>query len=145
MDTLIIVFSCVAAFLLVSLVLTTLVLVARIRALEDMILEVAQSTPPAKIEETAAKMAGVESKVDTQLVELGKFRQAIHGEVQRLYAIMRRKEKAAGFVQGAQEGEEEVIPDEIDPKDLGEKEAPKEPGKTNFTRAELRAKMRKSG
>lgn len=145
-STIIVTFSCVAGALLLLSVLTSLVLWARIRGAEDALIDLAQRAPDKKVDAAVSRSELTEARVSNAVVELEKFKSGIHGEVQRLYGIMRRAEHAAGFVKGAQDGkpEEPETPDEIDPSQLTGNETPtKKP--TTLSRTELRERARKAG
>lgn len=102
----VVVFSCVAGALLLVSILSTLILWARVSAVEDrqaeFLVEMLEKAPPKQLESAVAGAANAQSMVQTALLELGKYKEQIHGEMQRFYAIMRRNEKASGFVQGEQ-------------------------------------------
>jgi len=101
-----IVFSSVSGVLALAILISVVYLVNRQNQLREYIsrlsVEVVERTPPKQLEAAVATAEGSRARIDTALLELGKFKEGVHGEMQRFYAIMRRNEKAAGFVQGQQ-------------------------------------------
>ncbi len=145
-----VVFSCVGGALLLVSVLSTLILWARISALDDgeteLVKLINEKAAPKQIEQALATADSARSRIDTALLELGKFRDQVHSEMQRFYAIMRRNEKAAGFVEGQQalgstKPPEAETPDEISASDL--KPAPETEGRES--KVELRRRARQAG
>lgn len=142
-----VVFSVVASCLLLLSVLITLILLARIHSVDDRqdLLEVnmAERAVPKQLEKALATAESSRDRIDNAVLELGKFKDGVHGEMQRFYAIMRRNEKAAGFVQGQQAGQPDVQehPDEIPAASLGPTADETEP----ISKADLRKQARAAG
>ncbi len=142
-----VVFSVVACCLLLLSVLSTLICWARIHSVDDRqdLLEVnmAERAVPKQLEKALATAESSRDRIDNAVLELGKFKDGVHGEMQRFYAIMRRNEKAAGFVQGQQAGQPEVQehPDVIPAASLEPVADETEP----ISKAELRKQARAAG
>lgn len=145
-----VVFSCVAGALLLISVLTTLICWARISALDDgeteLVKLISEKAQPKQLEQALATAESSRSRIDTALLELGKFKEQVHSEMQRFYAIMRRNEKAAGFVEGQQTGSPAAAetPDEISPSDLKPPEGELD-DRGRETKGELRKRAREAG
>ncbi len=101
-----VVFSSVSGVLALAILITAGYLVNRLNQLREFGIrlnnELATKSQPKQIEQALATAEGSRARIDTALLELGKFKEGVHSEMQRFYAIMRRNEKAAGFVQGQQ-------------------------------------------
>lgn len=112
--------------------LSSAILWARIVSVED-------RAEPKQLAEVKTKAEAVEARLDAQILQLGKFREGVHGEMQRFYSIMRRNEKAlAGPEPEGEDGEEH--PDEVS------LDALKKPAETEIqSRAELRRIARERG
>ncbi len=146
----IVVFSCVGAAILLISLLTTGVLWARLSAVDDrqeaLAREMLKEAQPKQLEKALAVAEGADHRISTAVLELGKFKDQVHAEMQRFYAIMRRNEKAAGtFQPSPQSGsteDESAPPDEISVDSLKKKpdEVPE-----RETKAELRARARAAG
>lgn len=142
-----VVFSVVASCLLLLSILITLILLARIAGVDDRqdVLEanMAERAIPKQLEKALATSESSRDRIDTALLELGKFREGVHGEMQRFYAIMRRNEKAAGFVQGQQSAQvdEPQHPDVIPSGSIDQSPAEGEP----ISKVELRKQARAAG
>jgi len=142
-----VVFSVVAGALLLLSVLTTLIYWARLSAVVERQDELARvlhdKAPQKQIEKAVVVSEGTRDRLDTALLELEKYRQGIHGEMQRFYGIMRRNEKSAAIVSAQDGGGESApeLPDEISAEDLkpsAEEEAP-------ISKAQLRKQARDAG
>lgn len=81
------------------------ILWARVVSLED-------RAEPKQLEEAKTKAEAVEARLDSALLQLSKFREGVHGEMQRFYSIMRRNEKALERPEPEREDGEDH-PDEI--------------------------------
>ncbi len=141
-------FSIVAGAIVLLSILSSLFCWVRLNRLWDFSVrlnnELAEKTPPKQIEKALATAEGARARIDTALLELGKFREGVHGEMQRFYAIMKRNEKAAGFVPGQlpPQGKEAEIPDEISASDL----KPVTPAQEDkISKADLRKRAREAG
>ncbi len=115
-----VVFSCVAGSLALAGLITAVVLFTRQNRLNDFAIrlnnELATKSQPKQLESAVATAEGSRARIDTAILELGKFKEGVHSEMQRFYAIMRRSERAAGFVQGQQpaaQPTEQEFPDVI--------------------------------
>ncbi len=142
-----VVFSSVAGCLVLAILITNVILFNRQNRLNDFTIrlnnEVATKSQPKQIESALAKAEGSSARVDTAVLELGKFKEQIHSEVQRYYAIMRRNEKAAGFVQGQQSA---PAPPESEFPDVIPGSAVKKPEEDEVeSRASLRERARAAG
>ncbi len=142
-----IVFSSVAGCLVLAILITNVILFNRQNRLNDFTIrlnnEVATKSQPKQLESAVVTAEGSRARVDTALLELGKFKDQIHSEMQRSYAIMRRNEKAAGFVAGQQstaQPPESEFPDVI-PGSAVKKPDEDEPE----TKASLRERARAAG
>lgn len=144
--TYLVVFSAVAGCLFILSVLTTLFLVNALRGMQADLDELDERAEPKAIQKALAISEGTAQRVDTAVVELGKFREGIHKEVQRLYGIMRREEKAsARFEAAGQQDESEDgpdIPDQIDPEQLAGAQGEET---EELSKAELRRRAREAG
>ncbi len=145
----VVVFSCVAGVVLLVSVLSSGVLWARLSAVDDrqeaLAREVLKATPPKQIAQALAVSESADNRISTAVLELGKFKDQVHSEMQRFYAIMRRNEKAAAgqnssFSKSTEE--ESAPPDEISVDSLKKKssDVPE-----NETKADLRARARAAG
>ncbi len=105
-STYLVVFSSVTGSLALGILILAVVLFNRQNQLRQYVVrlsnEVLEKAPPKQLEQAVATAESSRARMDTQLLELGKFKEGVHSEMQRFYAIMRRNEKAAGFVQGQQ-------------------------------------------
>jgi len=120
------------------LALITLICLARFNSVEDQIQEKAE---PKALERARAVAEGAADRVDAATVELRKFKEGIHAEMQRFYGIMRRNEKTLERQAVAeQSSDEEETPDEI-PASAFQKPSKEE----EMSRAELRALARSRG
>ncbi len=147
-STPIVVFSCIAgAILLVSLLMSG-VLWARLSAVDDrqeaLAREVIKESSPKQLEKALAVAEGSRDRIDNALLEMSKFKDQIHAEMQRAYAIMRRNEKASAFGQSTSTPStetESAPPDEVSVDSLKPKEEPPE----RESKADLRARARAAG
>jgi len=142
-----VVFSVVGSVLLLFSVLIAVVGFSRLSALharqKELLSILNTQAMPKQLEKAVVVAEGSRDRVDTALMELGKFREGVHSEMQRFYAIMRRNEKAAAVVElprGAPNGDSEM-PDEIPVSSLKDAEQ-EEP---QITKAELRKQARAAG
>lgn len=143
----VVVFSCVAGGLLLVSILSTLIGWARLKGVEERLEAVAREmltkSEPKQLELAQASASSAQSMVQTALLELGKYKEQVHGEMQRFYAIMRRNEKASGFVPGQQAAPAAVeVPDEISAASL---QPVDEDGGEPISKATLRKKARDAG
>ncbi len=148
-STYIVVFSCVAGGILLISLLISGTLWARLSAVDDrqeaLAREVLKEASPKQLEKALAVAEGADSRITTAVLELGKFKDQVHAEMQRFYAIMRRNEKTFGkenATNTASTEGESAPPDEISVDDLKPK-----PDKIpeRETKAELRARARAAG
>ncbi len=141
----VVVFSCIAGALLLVSILSSLVLWARVSAVEDrqaeFLVTMLEKAPPKQLESAVAGAANAQSMVQTALLELGKYKEQIHGEMQRFYAIMRKKNKdESSFVKDPTTTTAET-PETISAASLG----PQEDEDTPVSKAELRKQARAAG
>lgn len=146
----IIVFSCVAGGVLLVSLLISGTLWARLSAVDDrqeaLAREVLKEATPKQLERALATAEGADARMNNAVLELGKFKEGVHAEMQRFYAIMRRNEKAAGFVQQPTTTSAEDSappPDEVSVDSL-DKKKPVGSGR-DLSKAELRQKARDAG
>jgi len=144
----VVVFSCVGGAILLISLLTTGVLWARLSAVdvrqEALAREVLKESSPKQLEKALATAEGADIRISTAVLELGKFKDQVHAEMQRFYAIMRRNERAAAgqnssFSKSTEE--ESAPPDEISVDSLKKTSDVPE----NETKSELRARARAAG
>lgn len=146
-NTTIIVFSCVIAAVLTVSVLSTLVCVARIKGVEDRldatVHEMMAKATPKQLENANAAAQSAQAIVQTTVQEISKFKDQIHGEMQRFYAIMNRNERALKKQETnhSPSEPESTPPDEVD---AGSFEPQTPPGH-EISKVELRAMARKAG
>lgn len=148
-STYLVVFSCVGGVLLLVSVLSSGVLWARLSAVDDrqeaLAREVLKTAPPKQLEKALALAEGADARIGSAVGELSKFKDQVHAEMQRFYAIMRRNEKAAGFERQpttTSTEAESAPPDEISVESLKKK-----PGAIpeQESKSELRARARAAG
>ncbi len=142
-----VVFSSVAGSLVLAVLIGWIVLSNRLNRLNDFAIrlnnEVATKAQPKQIESAVATAEGSRARIDTAILELGKFKEGVHSEMQRFYAIMRRSERAAGFVKGAQP---EAQPPESEFPDVIPGSAVKKPDEDEVeSKASLRERARAAG
>ncbi len=143
----IIVFSCVIGGVLVVSILSTLIVWARVRGVEDRfdaaLQEMLSSATPKQLESANAAAHSAQAIVQTTVQEIAKFKDQIHGEMQRFYAIMSRNEKAVKKQESATMPLEAANepPDEVDAASFN----PESPPGHEISKADLRAMARKAG
>jgi hypothetical protein len=100
--------------------------------------EMAERAEPKELQRALTVAESSAARMDASALGLEKFKEQIHREMQRFYAIMRRTENSATLAAGKHE--EEEVPTEIDPADLKRSatDGPK-------TKQELRAIAREKG
>ncbi len=146
-NTTIVVFSCVIGGVLLLSVLSTLFLLSRLNGvdtrLEATVHEMLKQSPPKQLESANAAAQSAQSMVQTTLQEIAKFKDQIHGEMQRFYAIMSRNEKAVKKQESATMPSEDANtpPDEVDASSFN----PEPPPGHEISKADLRALARKAG
>ncbi len=147
-STAIVVFSCVAGGILLAALLTSGVLWARLSAIDERQVALAQEmikeSSPKQLEKAVAIAEGSRDRIDNALLEMSKFKDQIHAEMQRSYAIMRRAEKTSAFGQqstSTSTDSESAPPDEVSVDSLkSTTETPERESK-----ADLRARARAAG
>ncbi len=146
-NSLIVVFSCVIGGVLCISVLSTLIVWARVRGVDDRldatVTELLTKSTPKQLENANAAAQSAQAIVQTTCQEISKFKDQIHGEMQRFYAIMSRNEKAVKKQESTtmpQEAES-TTPDEVDAASFN----PEPPPGHEITKADLRALARKAG
>jgi len=143
----IIVFSCVIGGVLLISILSTLIVVARVRGVEERldatVHEMLHKSQPKQLESANAAAQSAQAIVQTTVQEISKFKDQIHGEMQRFYAIMNRNEKAAKKIETTHVPTEAESgpPDEVDAASF----SPEAPPGHEVSKAELRAMARKAG
>ncbi len=143
----IVVFSCVIGGVLLVSVLSTLIVWARVRGVDDRldatVHEMLASSTPKQLETANAAAQGAQAMVQTAMQELSKFKDQIHGEMQRFYAIMSRNEKALKKQEAHQPlpSEDTSPPDEVDASSF----SPDPPPGHEISKADLRTLARKAG
>ncbi len=141
-----VVFSVVAGALLVLTILTTLIGYSRLSAMkerqDDLSVQLTTQALPKQLEKAVITSESSRDRVDNALLELQKYREEVHREMQRFYGIMRRNEKTAlvGRVEAPDDGASE-IPDEIAASSLKKESEEEEP----ISKAELRRQAREAG
>ncbi len=146
-NTTIIVFSCVCGALLCISVLSTLILWARLSAVDDRLELFAEQSlkesTPKQLESANAAAHGAQAMVQTSVQEIAKFKDQIHAEMQRFYAIMSRNEKAVKKQENQPVPREEDVgpPDSVDASSFN----PEPPPGHEISKADLRALARKAG
>ncbi len=146
-NTEIIVFSCVIGALALVSVLITLILYARIRGVDERldatVQELLTKSSPKQLESANAAAHAAQSMVQTTLQEIAKFKDQIHGEMQRFYAIMSRNEKAVKQQSATHNPsvEETGPPDEVSASSF----SPQPPPGHEISKADLRELARKAG
>ncbi len=143
----VIVFSCVIGGVLLVSILSTLIVVARVKGVEERldatVREMLQKSTPKQLESANAAAHGAQSMVQTTLQEIAKFKDQIHAEMQRFYAIMSRNEKAVKKQESAvmPSDDANAPPDEVDASSFN----PEPPPGHEISKADLRAMARKAG
>lgn len=147
-STHLVVFSCVAGGVLLVSILISGVLWARLSAVDErqeaLAREVLKQAPQKQLEKAVAIAEGSRDRIDNALLELSKFKDQIHGEIQRGYATMRRAEKGPGFEKprSASTDDEPAPPDEISVDALKKNEGATPPDES---KADLRKRARAAG
>ncbi len=143
----IIVFSCVIGAVLVISVLSSLFLLVRLKGVDDRleatVHEMLTKSTPKQLESANAASQSAQAIVQTTVQEIAKFKDQIHGEMQRFYAIMSRNEKAVKKQELAITPVEEAAgpPDEVDASSF----SPQPPEGHEISKAQLREMARKAG
>lgn len=140
--------SVIGGFLLLS-ILITLFLWSRLngvgRRLDATVEQLLARSTPKQLEQANAAAQSAQQIVQTTNQEIAKFKDQIHGEMQRFYAIMSRNEKAVKKLEPTTSGSPPsaaAIPDEIAAADF---QPPDPPPGHEISKAELRAMARKAG
>jgi len=143
----IIVFSCVIGAVLVISVLSSLFLLVRVKGVDDRqeatVREMLTKSQPKQLESANAAAHSAQAMVQTSVQEIAKFKDQIHAEMQRFYAIMSRNEKALKKQEQQPMPSEDATgpPDEVDASSF----SPKPPPGHEISRSELRELARKAG
>ncbi len=143
----IVVFSCVIGAVLLLSVLSTLFLRSRLNdveaRLDATVREVLTKSQPKQLESANAAAQSAQAIVQTTVQEISKFKDQIHGEMQRFYAIMSRNEKAVKKQETMMPSEAESTgpPDEVDAASFN----PEPPPGHEISKKELRELARKAG
>ncbi len=143
----VVVFSCVIGGVLLVSVLSTLIVWARVRGVDDRldatVQELLTKSSPKQLESANAAAQSAQAIVQTSVQEIAKFKDQIHAEMQRFYAIMSRNEKAVKKQDAHQMPQEadDSTPDEVDASSF----SPEPPPGHELSKVELRAMARKAG
>ncbi len=143
----VVVFSCVIGGVLLISILSTLIVWARVRGVDDRldatVHEMLSKSSPKQIESANAAAQSAQAIVQTSVQEIAKFKDQIHGEMQRFYAIMSRNEKAVKKQESAAMPSEPESgpPDEVDAGSFN----PEPPPGHQISKSDLRALARKAG
>ena len=142
----IVVFSCVIGAVLLLSVLSTLIVWSRVKdvdqRLEATVHEMLAKSSPKQLETANAAAHGAQAMVQTSLQEIAKFKDQIHAEMQRFYAIMSRNEKAVKSKEATTMREDAPgPPDEVDASSFN----PEPPPGHEISKSDLRALARKAG
>ncbi len=143
----IVVFSCVIGAVLLLSTLSTLIVWARVRGVDERldatVQEMISKSTPKQLESANAAAQSAQAIVQTSVQELAKFKDQIHSEMQRFYAIMSRNEKAVKKQESATMASEaeSTTPDEVDAASFN----PEPPPGHEISKADLRALARKAG
>ncbi len=146
-NTTIVVFSCVIGGLSLLSVLSTLIVWARVKGVDDRldatVTELITKSTPKQLESANAAAHSAQAIVQTSVQEIAKFKDQIHAEMQRFYAIMSRNEKAVKKQELTTMPSEAANgpPDEVDAASFN----PDPPPGHEISKAELRAMARKAG
>ncbi len=136
-------FCAVSGALLLLSVLSTLIVWNRINNLHDrqhaLWQQMDEKAQPKQLEKAVMTAEGTASRVDNAVIQLQKFKEGIHAEMQRFYGIMRRNEKAIG--REPPDEAPDIIPDVINPSDL----RTEEPENILLSRKSLRDEARSKG
>ncbi len=143
----IIVFSCVIGAVLLISVLSTLIVskaIASVDArLDATVHEMLTKSTPKQLEAANAASQSAQAIVQTTCQEISKFKDQIHGEMQRFYAIMSRNEKAVKKQETNHNpsAEDAGPPDEVDASSFN----PEPPPGHEISKKDLRELARKAG
>ncbi len=143
----VVVFSCVIGGVLLISVLSSLLLRSRLNGVEHRldatVHEMLHKSQPKQLESANAAAQSAQAIVQTTVQEISKFKDQIHGEMQRFYAIMSRNEKAVKKQESATMPlePESGPPDEVDAGSFN----PEPPPGHEISKSELRALARKAG
>ncbi len=143
----IIVFSCVIGAVLLVSVLSTLIVARAIASvdgrLDATVEQMLKQSQPKQLESANAAAQSAQAIVQTTVQEISKFKDQIHGEMQRFYAIMSRNEKAVKKQEATNMPVEAESgpPDEVDAASF----SPEPPPGHEITKSDLRALARKAG
>ncbi len=143
----VVVFSCVIGAVLLISVLSTLIVWARVRGVDDRldatVHEMLSKSSPKQLESANAAAQSAQAIVQTTVQEISKFKDQIHGEMQRFYAIMSRNEKAVKKQENQPRALEAADgpPDEVDASSFN----PEPPPGNEISKSDLRAMARKAG
>ena len=146
-NTAIVVLSCVIGAVLVVSVLSTLIVARAIASvdgrLDATVHEMLTKSQPKQLESANAAAHSAQAMVQTSVQEIAKFKDQIHAEMQRFYAIMSRNEKAIKKQESTTMPVEEATgpPDSVDASSF----SPEPPPGHELTKVELRAMARKAG
>jgi len=111
--------------------------------LDATVREMLSKSQPKQLESANAAAHSAQSMVQNALQEIAKFKDQIHAEMQRFYAIMSRNEKAVKKQESTTHPQEDASgpPDEVDASSF----SPEPPPGHEISKAELRALARKAG
>ncbi len=143
----IIVFSCVIGAVLLIAVLIGVVMWARVRDVDERlgatVEQMLKQSQPKQLESANAAAQSAQAIVQTTVQEIAKFKDQIHGEMQRFYAIMSRNEKAVKKQELTAMPSEEAAtpPDSVDASSF----SPEPPPGHEISKSDLRALARKAG
>ncbi len=143
----IIVFSCVIGGVLLISVLSTLIVWARVRGVDERldatVHEMLAKSSPKQLESANAAAQSAQAIVQTTVQEISKFKDQIHGEMQRFYAIMSRNERAVKAKESTMPSEavDNTPPDEVAAASFN----PEPPPGHEISKSELRELARKAG
>lgn len=143
----IVVFSCVIGAVLGLSTLITLNLQSRLNYLRDKIdnelVNMAAQATPKQLESANAAAQSAQAIVQTSVQEIAKFKDQIHSEMQRFYAIMSRNEKAVKKQEAnlPPSSDASEVPEEIDASAFN----PEPPPGHEISKSDLRALARKAG
>ncbi len=143
----IVVFSCVIGAVLLVSVLSTLICARAISnvdtRLDATVEQMLKQSQPKQLEAANAAAQSAQAIVQTTVQEISKFKDQIHGEMQRFYAIMSRNEKAVKKQEAnlSPSAEASDVPEEVDASAFN----PEPPPGHEISKAELRALARKAG
>ncbi len=143
----IVVFSCVIGGVLLVSILSTLIVWSRVRGVDERldatVHEMLTKSTPKQLESANAAAQGAQAIVQTTCQEIAKFKDQIHGEMQRFYAIMSRNEKAVKKQEQTTltSSAASEVPEEVDAAAFN----PEPPPGHEISKSDLRALARKAG